>query len=185
MSSIHRVPPSITPVFRNLSLFCITLHGIPPYICKQLIERTVISSLFRSMTMCQGEATLHLVVPVSCLPFADGTSVSPNSFPISVGVENLSGTAVTNVRLALIGGERGTEKINLLFVCLKDFLNTMRHHRDSAVHQTRRVEMYDTRSLLLHCCRPPNRTQDRTGDHLPSTGRQHISHLAIEVGLRD
>ncbi|TFJ86716.1 hypothetical protein NSK_001804 [Nannochloropsis salina CCMP1776] len=51
----------------------------------------------------KGEATLHLVVPVSCLPFADGISVSPDSFPISVGVENLSGTAVTNVRLALIG----------------------------------------------------------------------------------
>jgi hypothetical protein len=102
-----------------------------------------------------------------------------------VGVENLSGTAVTNVRLALIGGERGRKRTNLLFVCLMHFLDTMRHHRDSAIKQTRRVEMYDTRSLLLHCCRPPNRTQDPTGDDLPSTGRQHVSHLAIEVGLRD
>ncbi|TFJ83265.1 hypothetical protein NSK_005427 [Nannochloropsis salina CCMP1776] len=50
-----------------------------------------------------GEANLQLAVPITILPFSDGSSVTPTDFSISVGVENVSKRTLTDVRLALVG----------------------------------------------------------------------------------
>jgi len=45
-------------------------------------------------------------VPTTVLPFMDGTSIDPSSFPIYAGVENKSTRTIKSVSLSLVGGKK-------------------------------------------------------------------------------